>query len=64
MKKKKLKIKSLKLKSFVTELGKEQQNNTKGGFIRKRSNWNSITVRGTRFTEVSTRDGLVDGIDL
>ncbi len=62
MKKKKLKIKELKLKSFVTELTKEQQNNTKGGYIRERSNWNSINVRGTRFTEVSTRDDLTDGI--
>ena len=64
MKKKKLKIKELKLKSFVTELSTEQQNNTKGGYIRERSNWNSISVRGTRFTEVSTRDDLTDGLEL
>lgn len=63
MKKKKLKIKELKLKSFVTELSKEQQNNTKGGFIRDRNEWSSIsTSRGTRFTEVSTRSNLTDGI--
>ncbi len=64
MKKKKLKIKELKLKSFVTELTKEQQNNTKGGYIRERSNWGSISVRGTRFTEVATRDDMTDGISL
>ena len=63
MKKKKLKIKELKLKSFVTELSKEQQNNTKGGYI-QRGTWNSINVRGSRFTEVSTRANLVDGIQL
>ena len=64
MKKKKLKIKELKLKSFVTELSKEQQSKTKGGYLRDRANWSTISVRGKQFTEVSTRDDMTDGLDL
>ena len=64
MKKKKLKIKELKLKSFVTELSEEQQNNTKGGIIRERVGWSSISVRGNSFTEVSTRISTSDEFEV
>lgn len=63
MKKKKLNLKELKLKSFVQELSKEQQNNTKGGYLRERAHWNSISVRGKRFTEIATRSGISDNLD-
>jgi len=63
MKKKKLNLKELKLKSFVKELSKDQQNNTKGGYLRERSEWNAISIRGKRFTEIATRSGLNDNLD-
>ncbi len=44
MKKKKLKLEKLNLKSFVTELSEEQQKNLKGG--RAKHSMKAITIGG------------------
>ena len=55
---KKIKLKDLKVKSFITVVSDQEIDSTLGGYISS----NSIigtTIRGTRWTDHDTRGGLM-----